>query len=112
MIVSGNRPQTTVNRSAPASAQRRVMANSSRIGSVWRLPQYWLTSTLAPLANPSPRMFRMLKGCPPRLAAVMARSLSCPSMIVSIRLTPRLITFCSAIGRLMARTDGRNPGSQ
>ena len=46
---------------------------------------------------------------PARFAAVMAMSPSWPSMTVSIRLTPRLMTFCIAMGSVMARTPLRKP---
>ena len=59
-------------------------------------------STEAPLARPKPSTLRIIKGWPPRFAAAMATSPSWPSITVSIMLTPRLMTFCSAMGRVMA----------
>ena len=108
-IASGNSEHTAVNTAAAQTAERRLSEKSWQMLSVSPRPQYWLMRTMAPLAKPNPKILRMENGWPPRLAAVISRSPSWPSMTVSIRLTPRLITFCSAMGSVMASTPRRKP---
>ena len=87
-----------------ATASFNTKEKISLIGFISPLPQYWAQRTDEPLANPNVSTCSIKNGWLAReeaersIPVVSAR----PSIMVSIKLVPRVIKFCKAIGIAIA----------
>ena len=64
------------------------------------LPQYWAISTEAPEVTPKKISVMINWICPARDAPDNTVSPTLPSRIISVAVTPTLIRFCSAMGKM------------
>lgn len=99
MIWRGTQIFTAVNTSASTTVKRSATVIVSRRESLFCAPQYREVSTDAPILIPIHKKVNSVMNCVAKEEALNAVSPKVPSMMVSTRLTPVVITLCMAMGK-------------